>query len=171
GRQMFPVVGIGLVDPELRIGKPSFRRETEQLFCPAADEEKASRAVRLPENRAQPLDEIPIALLCRSHGLEKESALCLLAFGDVVGHALQEQRTAGVVFDQARFAPDPDDVSVAGEETALRTERTAGAAASREFFVPESAIVGMKLRVPEEGIFEPFLLRETEHRLDVRADV
>jgi hypothetical protein len=37
--------------------------------------------------------------------------------------------------------------------------------------MPQLAVVRMKLRVPEERVFQPLFLRKSEQRLDVRADV
>src|SRR6185312_9814609 len=93
------------------------------------------------------------------------------ALRDVEGHALEEQRPTLGILDQARLAAYPDDTPVAGEKPAFGSERTTSLAASRELLVPHRPIVGMELRVPEERVLEPFPLRESQQRLDMRADV
>src|SRR5439155_14479209 len=62
-------------------------------------------------------------------------------------------------------------MTIASDEAALGPKWSAGPTSPSEFFVPQRAIAGMQLRVPEERILEPLLLRKSKKRLDVRADV
>src|SRR5262249_43115853 len=85
-----------------------------------------------------------------------------LRLRDVVGDALEEERVARVVPHHARLPAHPDDVAVARERAELGTERPAGPDAERELAIAALAIVGVELVEPEEGIAQPFLLREAE---------
>src|SRR3989454_1255165 len=100
-----------------------------------------------------------------------DDLLGALALGDVEGDTLEQEGPAGFVRDQPRLAVHPDDLAGPGEETAYRPERTSSRAAARELAIPQLAIVGVELPEPEHWIAHPFLLREPEQRLDLRADV
>jgi hypothetical protein len=95
----------------------------------------------------------------------------LLAFGDVIGDALQEQRTALVVADDLAFAVDPDGAAVPRQKAVFGAKMHAACAGLGKLGLPAFAVVRMKLGVPEDGVCQPLLLREAQKRLNLRADV
>lgn len=94
-----------------------------------------------------------------------------LALSDVVSDPLEKQRGAVLIADDLAFAMHPDHPAVAGDEAVFGFEMGACGAGLGEIFLPALAIVGVKLVVPEEGIIQPFVLREAEKVFDLRADV
>src|SRR5207253_4009900 len=100
-----------------------------------------------------------------------DDLLGALALGDVECDSLEQEEPTGFVGDEARLAVQPDDPASLGEKTAYSPERASSRAAARELAIPQLAIVGVELSEPEHRIAHPFLLREPEQRLDLRADV
>ena len=97
--------------------------------------------------------------------------LGVLALGDVEGDPLEEDGPTLRVADDLCLAVDPDDLAVTREEAVLGAEVLAGRAGHRELGVPAVLVVGVELAIPEDGVFQPLLLGEPEHGLDLRRDV
>src|SRR5262249_32254010 len=65
----------------------------------------------------------------------------------------------------------PDHVAVLGHEPVLRPEGFAFGTGRGKLRVPAVAVVRVQLAVPQDRIFQPLLLREAKHLLDLRADI
>ena len=100
-----------------------------------------------------------------------EGLLGLLPPGDVEGDPLEVEGVALLVAHHLGLAMDPDHAAVAGQEPVLGAEMPPRGAGPRELGVPADAIVRVELPVPEDRVLRPFLLREAQQRLDLRADV
>jgi len=62
-------------------------------------------------------------------------------------------------------------MAVLGHEAVDLTKRPTAGASGGELAVPAFAVLRVQLAIPEDGVFQPFLLRETEQLLDLWADV
>ena len=94
-----------------------------------------------------------------------------LGFRNVVGDALDKQRTPMFVAHNPRLAMNPDHRAVAVERAEFRLEGPPGGAAPRKFLMQQVAVVGMDLVVPEHRIAQPLLLRKAQQFLDLRTHV
>ena len=97
--------------------------------------------------------------------------LGLFVLGDIERNAVEEEGAAGVIADNLGLSMDPHDSPISRPEAVLGAEGLPEGAGHRELGMPALAVVGMEARVPKDGVFQPFFLREPEHRLDLRADI
>src|SRR5688500_5886239 len=155
------IVDVNPARPEPWFSHHSLRGEAEHVLgAPTHERELERRRLRLPDDGTEAMDQIPVALLRRAHGVAEQQGLGSLAFGDVERDPLEEQRPPDVVLDHARLAANPHHVSIAGDEPTLGLEGAARPAAAGELLVPQIAIVRVQLPVPEKWVLEPLLLRE-----------
>jgi hypothetical protein len=95
-----------------------------------------------------------------------------LALGDVVHDSLRQRRTAlAVAFDRDRLLVDPDDRAVLADVAVLDRERFAGAVRQVRRRQDEVAILVVHPTDPQGGVVRPFLRREPQDLLDLRAHV
>jgi hypothetical protein len=168
----FAIVRVDAANPELGIVEPAADRKPEDLFGALTHECKtASIELRLPEDCAGLLDQIPVTFLSRADCFAQHDRLRLFAFGDVERNALQKERATDIILDEAGFPANPDDSTIAGNKPALGTKGSPGPTAASKFLVPNGPVVRVQLRVPEERVLQPLFLTESEKRLDMRADV
>ncbi len=94
-----------------------------------------------------------------------------LQLRDVEGDAVDEPGAAVVVHHHFGFALKPDHVPVARDHAIAGADRFAGEKHFGGFHRPAVLIVGMDLLIPADGIFQPFVARESERDFNVRTDV
>ena len=97
--------------------------------------------------------------------------LHLLEFRDVEADAVNEPGLAVVAPHQPGFAMKPDHAPVARHHPIRRPQRLAGKKHLRGFDAPAVLIVGMDLLVPANRILQPFFLRKSERRFDLRTHI
>src|SRR5947209_19561681 len=66
---------------------------------------------------------------------------------------------------------NPNHAPILGQEPVDVPEGSPGGTGWSELDVPPLTVVRMELSMPQDRVFEPFLLREAEELLDLRADV
>ena len=81
------------------------------------------------------------------------------------------QGSPSVLANHLGFAMKPDHPAVARHHAIGRAQRTAGKKHLGRFDAPALLVVGMDVAVPAHRIFQPFFLRKTQRRFDLRADV
>src|SRR3984885_12906625 len=65
----------------------------------------------------------------------------------------------------------PDYPAIPGDHAVGGAQRCTGKKHLSSFNTPALFVLGMNLLIPANGIFQPFFLRKTESRLDLRTDI
>ncbi len=116
----------------------------------------------------------------RAHGVEdrrEQVALFLkrrfrqLQVRDVERDALDEPGSPVATPHDLGFALEPDDVAVPRDHAVDRSEGVPRQEHGGGILAPALFLVRMDLVVPADRIFQPLLLRESQRRFDLRADI
>src|SRR5215211_26475 len=160
------VIGVQMVDPELRIPQPRARREAEQPFVLRADVQRGAHVVDrvLVDDDRELFDQGSVGGL----GLLEE-LLCDLALGDVEHHALVQRMAVVIASDGDRLVADPELTTVARVHPILRSEGALALFARRPFGPDTLEVVLVHDLGPQQGISE-LVRRIAEQLLDLRAD-
>ena len=100
-----------------------------------------------------------------------QGSLRLLEVGDIDSYPMNKPGPTILPPDHLGFALKPEHPAVSRDDTVGGSQWFAGQKHFRRFHAPSRFVVRMNLLIPPHRVFQPFALRKTKRRLNLRADI